>query len=322
VILPSGKELSITRGDCRFKDRRLDHPVLGTLELPELQRPQPPKNAAGLYIATDMDLIDLFIGSEGRLGLILDTDLILAEKPYAVASLAIFCDEEQFWALRNDLLTAKLPVREIEAMVPPCLEFLDRNAGLPAHPGGPWVLITSIEASSEKDLDRILETLDVLLCDRGVSPANTWGGFDGKERSKLREFRHLLPETVNRLIAGISLKNRDIHKISTDTAVPAELLRSYHDYMRRILGETGVEHVVFGHCGQGHLHANLIPVNSGELERAEKAVELMASKAVSLGGTVSAEHGTGKLKKPLLKLMYSQKELEQTDLLISRICSC
>ena len=321
VILPRGKLLEIRRGDHRFTHGRLMHPELGLLVLPALSKPQPPKNAAGLYIRPDMDLIDLFIGSEGELGLISSAELILARKPHAVATLAIFCEEEQFWDLRSDLTNTTLPVRELEAMVPPCLEFLAGNTHQTDHPPGDWVIITSIEAYSEDDLDQVLETLSVMLEERGISPDNTWGGFDENERKKLKEFRHLLPETINRLISGLSMKNHSIHKISSDTAVSPAELREYHNYMSKVLKETQVEHVVFGHCGQGHLHANLIPENRKELEASEKAVELLAKRAVLLGGTVSAEHGTGRLKKHFLKLMYSQNELEETELLKSAIRS-
>jgi len=322
VVLPSGNELAVKRGEHKFNGLTLDHPLLGRLELPCIDRPRPSKNAAGLYIEPDMDLIDLFIGSEGRLGLILNADLILTAKPDCIASMAAFCDEKGFWALRDELLRTKMPVRELEAMTPPCLEFLGRNTGIPAHPPGEWVLITSIEASSEEDLDAVIETMAMLLEENGISSQDTWGGFDDAERARLKEFRHLLPETVNRLIADISSADSAIHKVSTDTAVPPELLRPYYGYMRSMLDDSGVEYVVFGHCGQGHLHANLIPTDTAGLAASETAMELIAARAVSLGGTVSAEHGTGKLKAPLLRMMYSRKELEQTDLLIKRICAC
>ncbi len=321
VILPGGKLLEIRRGQHRFTRGRLMHPELGLLVLPSLSKPQPPKNAAGLYVKPDMDLIDLFIGSEGELGLISSAELILAKKPHSVASLAIFCNEDQFWDLRTDLMNTALPVRELEAMVPPCLEFLAGNTGHTVHPPGEWVLITSIEAYSEDDLDLVLETLSVLLEEKGISPDNTWGGFDENERKKLKEFRHLLPETINRIISGLSMNDESIHKISSDTAVSPEKLREYHSYMDKVLRDTEVEHVVFGHCGQGHLHANLIPKNRRELDASERATELLAQRAVLLGGTVSAEHGTGRLKKHLLKLMYSQNELEETELLKSTIRS-
>ena len=321
VVLPSGKPLAVRRGDYRFIRGRLTHPELGTVRLPSLIKPQPPKNAAGFFIRPGMDLIDLFIGSEGELGVICSADLILAEKPHAVATLAVFCSEEQFWKLWADLAATKLPVRELEAMLPPCLDFLEKNTGLTAHPPGEWVLIASLEASSEDDIDTILEAMEVLLEENDVSPDNTWGGFDEQERSKFREFRHSLPETVNRIIAGLSSENPSIHKTCTDTAVPRQFLREYYSFMNRVLAETGVEHLVFGHAGQGHLHSNLIPKTNRELELSERAVETLAKKAVSLGGTVSAEHGIGKLKKHLLKLMYTQKELEGMELLKTRIIS-
>lgn len=319
LVLNSGRTLEITRGDHFFTGGRLNHPVLGKLVLPVLERQPFTKNAAGLHISPGMDLIDLFIGSEGGLGLIFDADLKLLEKPEATATLAVFCDEEQFWGLRADIMASKMPVRELEAMAPPCLDLLGKHTGLPEFPGGPWVLETCIEVPRGEKLDTVLEALDVLLEERGISPMCTWGGFDDGERQRLKEFRHLLPETVNRLIAGLAAKNPDIHKVATDTAVPPAKLQVYHEYIRGVLEDTGMEYIVFGHCGQGHLHSNLIPMNSSDMATAEKAVELMARRAVSLGGTVSAEHGTGKLKKPLLELMYSGKELKGMNLLAEHV---
>jgi len=322
MILPSGKQLEISRGDYFFRKGRLNHPVLGSVTLPSLSRPQPTKNAAGLYIKPDMDLVDLFIGSEGKLGLVAEADLILEKKPHAITSFAVFCSEKQFWELRNDLMNTKLRVRELEVLAEPCLSFLQKNTGQTFTETGDWVLVTSIEASSEEELDTVLESLDVLLEGRGVSPDNTWGGFDSVQRKKLKEFRHLVPETVNRIISTLSAGNRKIHKISTDTAVRPVDLQNYYAIMRKILEDSGVQYIVFGHSGQGHLHANLIPVDTEELEKAMKAVELIAAEAVNLGGTVSAEHGTGKLKAPLLKLMYSEQELSEMSLLVQDISLC
>lgn len=319
VILPSGTQLSIDRGEYSFHNSTLYHPVLGRLNLPVLDTEQPPKNAAGLFIKPDMDLIDLFIGSQGELGLISEADLILQKKPYAIASFAVFCNEEQFWELREDLLGSKLAVRELEAMVPPCLSFLRENTDFESRTKDEWVLITSIEASNEEDLDSILEALDVLLEDRGISPDNTWGGFDDSERHKLKEFRHLLPETVNRIISGRNAGIPEIHKVSTDTAVPVDKLKTHYSFLMKLLNNSGIEHVVFGHCGQGHLHANLLPGNIIEQNEAIRILELISGNAVSYGGTVSAEHGTGKLKASLLKLMYSSNLLEHMKLLADTI---
>ncbi len=322
ILLPSGTDITIKRGDYQFDSGKLNHPLLGLIKLPGLEKPQPSKNAAGLYISPEMDLIDLFIGSEGKLGLILEADLMLKRKPHTIASFAVFCNEDQFWNLRNDLINSNLPMRELEVMADTCLPFLQiyTEKSYPKH--GNWVLFTSIDIASEEELDIALETLEMLLEEKKISIDNTWGGFDETERKRLKEFRHLLPETVNRIISGFSSKNSRIHKISTDTAVHPDQLKEYYQTMKNILESTGVEHVVFGHSGQGHLHANLIPKDNGQLEKAEQAVKLIAAEAVELGGTVSAEHGTGKLKAPLLKLMYSRNELDDMNLLIESISGC
>ncbi|MEA3265674.1 MAG: FAD-binding oxidoreductase [Candidatus Fermentibacteria bacterium] len=322
VLLLSGREINIKRGDYRFSRGKLKHPVLGTITLPELDKPQPEKNAAGLYILPDMDLIDLFIGSDGKLGLISSADLILSNKPHSVASFAVFCNEDQFWELRSELISSNLPMRELEAMAETCLPFLEKNTEESYPQSKGWVLFTSIDVASEEELDIILETLEMILEEKGISIDNTWGGFDEKERKRLKELRHLLPETVNRIISNNSSRNSLIHKVSTDTAVPPEKLEEYYGTMKSILLNTGLEYVIFGHSGQGHLHANLIPENSDQMSEALRAVELISIEAVKLGGTVSAEHGTGKLKAPLLRLMYSSRELNDMNLLIQSISSC
>ncbi|MCP4646226.1 MAG: hypothetical protein GY852_00635 [bacterium] len=216
-------------------------------------------------------------------------------------------------------MKASFNVRELEAMMEPCLSFLTQNTDNSFPASSNWVLITSIEVDCEEELDTVLETLDMLLDENGISPNNTWGGFDNSEREKMKQFRHLLPETVNRLIHNLSKVNCRIHKISTDTAVPPERLQQYYPIMKEIPKKSAVEHVVFGHSGQGHLHANLLPKNCIQLAEAEKAVELIARSAVDFNGTVSAEHGTGKLKKHLLGLMYSEEELRGIDSLIESI---
>ena len=319
VILPSGKELIIKRNEYFFSGNSLHHPILGLLELPVLSKAQPPKNAAGLYIKPDMDIIDLFIGSEGKLGVITEADLILHKKPESCISFAVFCTESQFWNLHAELLCTNLRVKELEVMANPCLQFLTKNTDKQFPKSGDWVLITTIESFSEDEIDSALETFNTMLVKYDISPDSTWSAFSNAERAHLKEFRHTLPETVNRIIASNSSKNPNIHKVSTDTAVKPDQLQQYYKFMKDNLSHSEIEFVVFGHAGQGHLHANLLPASTEELLIAEKVSESIAIKAVQSGGTVSAEHGTGKLKNNLLSIMYSNSELDAIQRLISKI---
>ena len=319
IVLPSGKEINIKRNEYFFNENSLTHPILGSLQLPILSTPQPPKNAAGLYIEPDMDIIDLFIGSEGKLGLITEADLILQKKPYSNLSFAVFCSESQFWGLHNELLNSNLRVKELEAMAAPCLQFLTQNTDRQFPDAADWVLITTFELFSEDEIDSSLENFDLIMKKWKIPAESVWSAISSSERINLKNFRHILPETVNRIVASNSLKNPAIHKVSTDSAVKPEELKQYYTFMHKKLIASNVDFVVFGHAGQGHLHANLLPTTTSELVTAEKVSTSIAIKAVQQGGTVSAEHGTGKLKSNLLKIMYSRDELNAIQKLATKL---
>ena len=69
--------------------------------------------------------------------------------------------------------------------------------------------------------------------------------------------------------------------------------------------------VIFGHIGENHVHANALPASESELERAKSICLKFVKKGVSLGGTVSAEHGIGKIKHMYLKEMYGDKGISE-----------
>jgi D-lactate dehydrogenase (cytochrome) len=68
---------------------------------------------------------------------------------------------------------------------------------------------------------------------------------------------------------------------------------------------------MFGHIAENHLHVNLLPKTEEELVQGEKLAQELAEEAVRLGGTVSAEHGIGKMKRSLLKIVFSDTEINQ-----------
>ena len=67
----------------------------------------------------------------------------------------------------------------------------------------------------------------------------------------------------------------------------------------------------FGHIGESHLHFNFLPNNEAQSQQAKSYLKKLCQMAVSLGGTVSAEHGIGKIKKPYLKLMYTDEQIKE-----------
>jgi len=103
----------------------------------------------------------------------------------------------------------------------------------------------------------------------------------------------------------------EIHKLGTDMSVPREHIKEMMKYYHKILDETGLDYVIWGHIGNFHVHVNILPRNSEELELGLKIYKKFAEKAVFFGGSISAEHGIGRLKTEYLKIMYSEDEIEE-----------
>lgn len=134
-----------------------------------------------------------------------------------------------------------------------------------------------------------------------------------KAQQKLKEFRHALPVKVNEVIgqhkreSGLSV----LHKVATDTATPDECLKPMMDLFKTTLDRSGIQYLVFGHIGNNHLHANLLPKNEKELLIARQTYLELCRDVVAMGGTVSAEHGIGKLKHSSLEILYQKEGLRE-----------
>jgi D-lactate dehydrogenase (cytochrome) len=315
LVLPGGRSLKLERGEFGFDGNGVCvHPVTGKLTLPVVENRPPEKNAAGYWMKPGMDLVDLFIGSEGTLGMVTSAELELACEPEYVIDTAVFCDGAgQFWHLFEAMRESDLRLRALEMMDDRCIGFLAENhrgedLALPVTGG--WVLLSRFEADGEEELDAVLEGVESMVEGAGVSPDRVWGGLEPHERQRIRDFRHALPETVNSVVASSREACPGVHKLGTDSAVPVEDLREFHGMITERFAGTGMDFLVFGHAGQGHLHANVLPRDAGEEAVGEQAVLDVSRWAVSRGGTVSAEHGVGRIKSDLLRLMYSDSELE------------
>jgi len=124
-----------------------------------------------------------------------------------------------------------------------------------------------------------------------------------KEKRHLYDLRHHVPSKTNE--ESIKAVKTGGCKISTDWAVPHNRLHDLFNYFDEIRGPLGDMTVIrFGHLGSGHPHFNFIARNKEETMIAQEIDDLMAKKAVALGGCVSAEHGIGKMKRRQMALQY------------------
>jgi len=84
-----------------------------------------------------------------------------------------------------------------------------------------------------------------------------------------------------------------------------------HALYRGLLGPTGLKWLAFGHLGDNHLHVNILPENDEEAAKGREAYKKIVRGVVALGGTISAEHGLGKIKAAYLADMYGEGVFEE-----------
>jgi len=94
-------------------------------------------------------------------------------------------------------------------------------------------------------------------------------------------------------------------------AVPDECFAYFLKFYKQKLDESGLEYVIFGHIGDNHLHANILPKTEAEAETARHLYGRFVAHSVMLGGTISAEHGIGKLKSKYLYVQYGERYLNE-----------
>jgi D-lactate dehydrogenase (cytochrome) len=135
---------------------------------------------------------------------------------------------------------------------------------------------------------------------------DTWIALNDKEHENLREFRHELPLQVYE-----NLSNNSQKKVGLDTAVPSDKFEELFQFYLMNFSKLELQNVIFGHIGNSHLHANIFCKDENEYQEALQIYDKVIDLSLDLGGTVSAEHGIGKLKKKYLVRMYGQDKVNE-----------
>ncbi len=266
------------------------------------RRPGADKDAAGF--AALRNLVDLICGSEGTLGFITEVEVDLAPLPETYsAGLAFFRTTADALAFVG---AARVEDRARAGVRPRCLELLDGGcldimraqdtAIVPPREAGAAVFFEEEHALAQ---DAAMATMEAWwgLLERspGSLPDDTVIADDPARQDELRRLRHAVPATLNE--EGRTYEADGGRKISTDWAVPFEALAPFMAEADRRLDAAAVERVFrYGHVGNGHPHYNLLVRDADERRRADEVVAWMCEEACRLGGTITAEHGMGKVK--------------------------
>ncbi|UCH04920.1 MAG: FAD-binding oxidoreductase [Candidatus Thorarchaeota archaeon] len=322
VVLINGEILDIERGQVLAEDGKfqitLSDGTTTEISVPSYKMPDT-KNAAGLFAKPDMDLIDLFIGSEGILGVITEVELGLNKMPGNIMTvMAFFPSEEDAINFVYDIRAPNTPVpmNFLEYFGPNAIEMIKEKAAssgirVPAMTPETKAIVFFEFSYTDDTMESKVMGLEEILNRNSTSSESSWAGMDRSELQKMKTVRHFVPETVNATIAMRKAEHHEVHKIGTDMAVPDEALRDYLRFYRDTLEAQGLEYVIFGHAGDNHLHVNMLPRNNEEVKQGMDNYMLFAKKALELGGTVAAEHGIGKLKLAFLEIMYGVEGIKE-----------
>jgi D-lactate dehydrogenase (cytochrome) len=318
ITLANGEKLLLKREKTFAEVSRLtlftENGTKYGLEIPDATRTDL-KNASGYYCKNDMDAIDLFIGSEGTLGIITKAKLRIIDAPNKIMSCIIFFDKEKN-ALRfiDEARTESYKNRQenkhnlLDALA---LEFFDENSleflkeDFPKIPADAKAAVW-FEQEMSKDNDDIYKQWIKLISNSKGKEENSWFGISGKEKNEIELLRKSLPRKINEYIY-----RNNFRKLGTDTAVPSEKFESFYSLCKTEVKENSLEYVAFGHVGNSHIHLNMLPKSQEEFERAKKIYEVIVNKAIEMGGTFSAEHGVGKVKKDYLIKMYGKETVKK-----------
>jgi glycolate oxidase len=280
--------------------------ALASGEVIDVRRTGLEKNTAGFAIAHEP--VDWFVGSEGTLGVILEAELSLLPLPARVVGIGIPFPSER------EALAFVVDARRSLELDPRCLEFFDERAfaiARAAQGDENWASAARALVYAEETTEGEEPALELwlqLAASHGAIEDDVLV-FDGESALRdARRMRHAIPATMNE--RGERFRAAGGRKVSTDWAVPYGRLADAITFARRLADEAGVEQAVtYGHAGNGHPHQNFLARDAAELSRIEQVIEATLRHVISLGGTVSAEHGIGKIKRKWLPLQLHPTQL-------------
>ncbi len=252
--------------------------------------------------AAGYNLRDLWIGSEGMLGVVTNAVLKLIPQPSTRWTLLTsFRDEQHAISAILELFRRRVQ--------PAICEFLDRDSVLcaeratgvavfPGQAGRPVILLELAGSAAE-----VREEKKILLEWASAEAASHRAARDRSEAEQLW--------SVRRKCSGAMFELGDA-KLNEDIVVPMKSYLKFMRFLTALKRSSGLHIPTFGHLADGNLHVNIMyhRANTVETRAAEAAVEKLMHKVVALGGAISGEHGIGLAKTPFLRVQHGKAEIK------------
>ncbi len=245
------------------------------------------------------DLVGLFVGSEGTLGVATEITVQLIPLPKLVkTALVLFPSIEQAARAVSAVLASGVLPRTLELLDDVSIRAVE---GLALHfpPGTGAAVIAEVDGNNEEGLLEELASLGQVCEQHGA--AQTLVPQDGAEREKIWAARRVL---------STALRAMKPFKISEDIAVPRSRIPEMISRLKSLGEEMQLTIATYGHAGDGNLHANILFEGPHERPKVDAAVERMLRLVVELGGTITGEHGVGLTKRQFLALEQSPELID------------
>lgn len=340
VVLATGDVLQLRRNDVQALDGRFVVVTPGgelTVDVPAVTMPQVPKCSAGYFAAPDMDVIDLFIGSEGTLGVIVEAELDIRRRPGGVCwILAPLATETAAIALTADLRDDRtLDIAAIEHIDRRSIEILkddgvDRRLGVQIRDEAHVLLLVQMELDAEQAEHGLADTLLERLADTldkydALDTAEIVLPSDARRAAAFVELREAVPAGVNRRVALAHARDPRIHKTAADMVVPFSHFETMMHECRQLAAGYDLDIAVWGHISDGNVHPNVVPRTYEDVERGRQLILELGERVIAMGGSPLAEHGVGRnaVKQRLLEMLYGAEgiaAMRRTKLSLDPCC--
>lgn len=236
--------------------------------------------------SSGFNLLHLFVGSEGMLGVVVEATIRLVGLPAEFASaVATFETMEDASKAVFDIIRSGLDPAALELMAPECIELINRrkDLGLPIAP----TLFMEFHGPTRNQLTDVVDIAEGLCHEHGCQEFRP--GLERAERDRLLEARYAMGDMIRQ-------EHPDYPSIVIDVAVPISAYPEMIAFAREAARKAGTGPAyTFGHAGDGNIH---LAINTGgkgreRWQRIEEANRNVVEKALALKGTATGEHGVG-----------------------------
>lgn len=237
------------------------------------------------------DMVQLLVGSEGTLGVMTGLILKLLPLPPTQSTLvAIFADLATAMRAVTGVLSSGFLPSALEFMDQLCIELVgDRLPFASLDAAGAFLLVETDGAPGV--VEREIEAIGAVCLEYGA--IDVLLAPDSAKRARMWEVRREV---------SLRIEERYPVYIPEDVVIPLGRIAEFVESLPELARDHGIEIFAFGHAGDGNIHVNITAKQRDRMDRVEAGIEAVVRRALSMGGTLSGEHGIGCEKKHLLPL--------------------